>query len=249
MKTKPPFGLKSTHVNFDIDTPGPVGVFLIVGLTAALLSVFLSRHSLQWMAGGMLGLALIIGGLVFFGIGFLMVVSGGRGKLRACGKILDSLHLKGSERLLDAGCGRGLVLIEAAKKLPRGRTVGLDDWSQKGLLRNDRERTLLNARLERVEGRIDVKNGDMRKMPFPRNHFDVVVSRLALHRIGDREGRREALGEMVRVLRKGGRLGLQDFEYRHQTAEDLARLRLKDIRITGLDPFVFPPLWLITAKK
>jgi arsenite methyltransferase len=43
------------------------------------------------------------------------------GKFAVWSKLLDRLELKGDERLLDIGCGRGAVLLMAAQRLPRGR--------------------------------------------------------------------------------------------------------------------------------
>lgn len=51
------------------------------------------------------------------------------GKLRIWRRELDQAGLKGDERLLDLGCGRGAVLIEAARRLPTGHAVGVDLWS------------------------------------------------------------------------------------------------------------------------
>src|SRR5689334_19725658 len=51
------------------------------------------------------------------------------GKFTVWSELLDQLALKGDERLLDIGCGRGAVLLMAAKRLPRGRAVGVDLWS------------------------------------------------------------------------------------------------------------------------
>ena len=51
-----------------------------------------------------------------------------RGKHRIWEHELDRLGLAGDEQLLDLGCGRGAVLIEAARRLPQvapsGRTCG-----------------------------------------------------------------------------------------------------------------------------
>src|SRR5678816_1469372 len=51
-----------------------------------------------------------------------------RGKFLVWQELLDGLHLKGDERLLDLGCGRGAVLCAAARRLPRGLGVGVDIW-------------------------------------------------------------------------------------------------------------------------
>lgn len=49
-----------------------------------------------------------------------------RGKLRVWERELDRVGLTGDERVLDLGCGRGAVLIAAARRLTTGRAVGAD---------------------------------------------------------------------------------------------------------------------------
>src|SRR5579871_6800906 len=53
-----------------------------------------------------------------------------RGKLRIWERELDRAGLRGDEQLLDLGCGRGAVLIAAARRLPAGRAVGADRWTR-----------------------------------------------------------------------------------------------------------------------
>src|SRR5437773_1876385 len=98
-------------------------------------------------------------------------------------KLLDSLALRGDEILLDAGCGRGLLLTAAARRLPRGKAVGIDLWRTVDQSGNDPERTLGNARAEGVADRIEIKTGDLRALPFADDSVDVVVSSWALHNI------------------------------------------------------------------
>ncbi|MGA5299082.1 class I SAM-dependent methyltransferase [Nucisporomicrobium flavum] len=132
-----------------------------------------------------------------------------RGKLRAWDAILDRAAFNGDEQVLDLGCGRGAVLIAAARRLPQGRAVGVDLWSadQSG---NRAEATLANAAAAGVADRIEVRSGDMTALPFPDNSFDVVTSAMAIHNIPSAQGRRRALDEAIRVLRPGGRLLIAD---------------------------------------
>src|SRR5208283_1217221 len=51
-----------------------------------------------------------------------------RGKFLVWAELLDKLRLRGDERILDLGCGRGAVLLMAAQHLTTGRAVGVDLW-------------------------------------------------------------------------------------------------------------------------
>jgi arsenite methyltransferase len=68
------------------------------------------------------------------------------GKFEVWNQILDELRLQGDETVLDTGCGRGAVLMAAAKRLPRGRAIGVDLW-QADQTDNSPSATLANAKL------------------------------------------------------------------------------------------------------
>jgi SAM-dependent methyltransferase len=132
-----------------------------------------------------------------------------RGKLRIWERELDRVGLTGNEQLLDLGCGRGAVLIAAARRLPEGRAFGADLWTrdQSG---NSPEVTLANAAAAGVADRVEVHTADMTALPFPDGAFDVVTSALAIHNIPSPEGRYRAVDEAMRVLRPGGQLLVAD---------------------------------------
>jgi len=134
-----------------------------------------------------------------------------RGKLRIWERELDRAGLKGNEQLLDLGCGRGAVLVEAARRLPAGRAVGADLWSGKDQSGNSPEATLANAAAAGVADRVEVHTADMTALPFADGSFDVVTSALAIHNIPSPEGRFRAVDEAMRVLRPGGQLLVADF--------------------------------------
>src|SRR5512132_2490121 len=52
-----------------------------------------------------------------------------RGKFQVWQRIIADLRLRGDERVLDMGCGRGAVLALVGKALTRGRVTGVDVWS------------------------------------------------------------------------------------------------------------------------
>jgi ubiquinone/menaquinone biosynthesis C-methylase UbiE len=132
-----------------------------------------------------------------------------RGKLRIWERVLDQVGLQGEEQLLDLGCGRGAVLIAAAKRLPAGRATGADRWTgdQSG---NRPEATLANAAAAGVADRVAVRTADMTALPFADGAFDVVTSAMAIHNIPSAQGRYRAVDEAMRVLRPGGQLLVAD---------------------------------------
>lgn len=155
------------------------------------------------------------------------------GKFLAWASILDGLRLRGDETLLDLGCGRGAVLLAAAKRLPRGRAIGVDLW-RADQTDNSQQATLINASLENVADRIELHTADMTALPLPDESVDVIVSSLAIHNIAERVGRRRALDEAVRVLRPGGRLAIADLWETRQHAERLRELGWTDVRRRNL---------------
>jgi ubiquinone/menaquinone biosynthesis C-methylase UbiE len=64
---------------------------------------------------------------------------------------------------------------------------------------------LRNAVAEGVADRVEVKTGDITRLPFPDASFDAVISMTVLHNIPSRAARDAALAEFARVLKPGGR--------------------------------------------
>jgi len=133
-----------------------------------------------------------------------------RGKFLEWNRILDRLRLRGDEKVLDMGCGRGAVLTAVARRLTTGRVTGIDIWSTKDQSGNAKSVTLRNASLEGVGNRVQIDTGDMRALPYPDGAFDLVVSSLAIHNIRSNADRKRAIVEGYRVLKPGGRMVIAD---------------------------------------
>jgi arsenite methyltransferase len=149
-------------------------------------------------------------GVAVAGSAASFLYSTGPGKRAIWAQLLDELGLRGDERVLDVGCGRGAVLMLAARRLPAGRAVGADVWRRRDQSGNSRAAAERNAAAEGVAGRVELADADARDLPFAAASFDVVVSSLAISNIRDAGGRAQALREAVRVLRPGGRLRIVD---------------------------------------
>jgi ubiquinone/menaquinone biosynthesis C-methylase UbiE len=113
---------------------------------------------------------------------------------------LDLLAIGPGERVLEVGCGHGIVLREVARRVgPAGRAVGLDPG-----------RAFLTVAREQADqadwgNQVELREGDVQALPFSDAEFDVVLAATTLAHVPD--GPR-AIGEMVRVLRPGGRIGV-----------------------------------------
>src|SRR5438874_9219074 len=152
-----------------------------------------------------------------------------RGKFVVWAELLDRLKLRGDERILDLGCGRGAVLLMAAQHLTTGRAVGVDLWRKVDQSGNSAEATQRNAVAEGVADRVELHTGDMTALPFEDNSFDVVLSSMAIHNIGGRGGREKAISEAVRVLRPGGRLQIVDVRGTRPHQAQLAKIGMHDV--------------------
>jgi SAM-dependent methyltransferase len=227
----------SPRPDYGLDAPGVVRNLALAG-TAGLL-VWLTAAAGLW-PGVVAGIPLShIGAGVAagcLGMAAFMVWSSKVGKVRGRERLLDLLPWAGGETVLDVGCGRGLMLVGAAKRLPAGKAVGVDIWQAEDLAGNRPEAALANARLEGVADRVEVRTADMRRLPFPDRTFDAVVSNYAIHNLYAATDRARALAEIARVLKPGGRVLIHDIRHHGEYAAALAGHGLTDLRRAS-------PLW------
>jgi SAM-dependent methyltransferase len=220
--------------DYGIDAPGVVRNLLLIGAIGLLLAGTAAAGLWSGVAMGIhWGWSGVSWGTACTAIGLHMIWSSKVGKVREREPLLDLLPWKGDETVLDVGCGRGLMLVGAAKRLTSGKATGIDIWQTEDLSGNRPEATLENARREGVMDRVEVRTADMRQMPFADATFDVIVSNVAIHNIYDRPGREKALAEIARVLKPGGRLLIADIRHYDEYAGALAQYGLCDIRRTS----------------
>jgi len=123
---------------------------------------------------------------------------------------ISGLGLRLDARILEIGCGAGLLSVSLARN---GHTIDAMD-STAAMLNMTRK----NAVDQGVQGRIRLHLADVHALPFAAETFDVVV---ALGVIPWRHTEHRAVREMQRVLKRGGHLLV--------TADNNARLnRLLD---------------------
>jgi ubiquinone/menaquinone biosynthesis C-methylase UbiE len=151
-------------------------------------------------------------------------------KVRRRERLLDYIPWRGDESVLDVGCGRGLLLVAAARRVPRGEAVGIDIWRGEDQNDNRPDAALENARLEGVAERVKVETADMRALPYADGTFDAVVSHWAVHNLPAAADRAAAVREMIRVLKPGGVVLLADLDCQREYLRLLAELGMVEVR-------------------
>jgi len=242
---------QSQRPNYGIDAPDVVRRFIVIGILGVVCGYIageLAGHGrLGWMRWLVVPLWCI--GITFFIQGLVMLWGSKVGKLRLRDKVIASIPWRGDEIVLDVGCGHGLMLIAAAKQLKTGKAIGVDLWQAEDQAGNSPEATQHNIRLENVAAKIELKDGDARKLEFADNTFDVILSSWALHNIYDQAGRATALREIVRVLKPGGRLVIIDIRHVPEYAKVLEESHMFEIKQSGPNfLFVIPTLTLMASK-
>lgn len=121
------------------------------------------------------------------------------------------------EAVLDIGCGAGVdTLIAAGMVGSEGKVVGIDMVPEmlERAMKNLNETTLNNVTFQPASAE---------NLPFPDEHFDVVISNGVFNLIPDKV---KALSEVLRVLKPSGRLMIADQILTGQLPED-AKARIE----------------------
>jgi arsenite methyltransferase len=203
-----------TRADYGLDSPRIVATLFVVGIALLLVGHAVSSAG-RWAAYG-------AGGYFVLGaLGFLFYSKVGKLAMRQ--RLVDKIRWRGDERVLDVGCGRGLLTIAAAHRVPRGLVTGVDVWNRTALTGNRAASVVQNAKIEGVDERVEVKEGDARALPFPDATFDVVVSNFVVHELRTRGDRERMMSEMARVLKPGGCVAFVDFIFTDHCVEDLSK--------------------------
>jgi arsenite methyltransferase len=118
------------------------------------------------------------------------------------------------EMVVDIGCGAGMDLLLAARRVGLdGRAIGVD---------------MTEAMIERARGsvalgglkHVEIRKGDATALPVSDGSVDVVISNGVLNLVPEKE---LGFAEIVRILKPGGRLHLADIALDYELSEDIRR--------------------------
>lgn len=120
-------------------------------------------------------------------------------------KTLNHLEIKPRERILDLGCGTGVLIQRLLQVAPASEVVGIDASAE-----------MLEIAKHKLPESVDLKLGSADNLPFASNYFDIVVSTSAFHFFRSPS---QALQEAKRVLKPNGRLVITDWCYDYLTCK------------------------------
>lgn len=210
------------RASYGVDAPG-VLIGLSVGALVTSVLTVLTRSIPQGIGAAFLVLCAASYAYATF-----------HGKRAVWARELDQLDLRADAALLDVGCGRGAVLVRAARYVPEGRAVGIDLWRSIDQSGNSEHVTRANAEAEGVSEQVELLTGDMQELPFADDSFDLVVSSLAIHNVPSESGRAAAVSQAFRVTRPGGRLRLADIRHANAYAATLRSIGAVEVTTRGL---------------
>lgn len=149
-------------------------------------------------------------------------------------------HLKPDSRVLDVGCGPGVLAAEVARRIPSGNVTGFDASADR----------LTEAQKNFIRlGNAQAQAGEATALPFTDDSFDFIYCRFLLEYLREKE---RAVAEMARVCRPGGTVLLQDLDgqllWHHPVDQalqaDIERV-LAVLGETGFDPFAGRKLFAV----
>jgi SAM-dependent methyltransferase len=244
--------MAAAREDYGIDAPTVVRNFVVIGVVLLVAGI----ATLLAMRAGTLStdspLHLFINamptGAVCLAMAFWMFASSKWLKQKVARALLDMRDWRGDEAVLDIGCGRGLVAVAAARRVPRGKVTGVDIWQERDLGGNTPEAIRANAGAAGVADRLTVDTGDARALPYADASFDVIGSMTALHNIPGKAGRIAAIAEAWRVTKPGGQLLIYDIRHARTYA---AQLRALGAEVVLNGPILLwgPLGWRFSARK
>lgn len=142
---------------------------------------------------------------------------------------IHTLHMRellaampsGAKRILDVGCGWGRIAEDIVKKHRDAKISGIDLSEHFVKLFN-----------RRMKGREKAVVADMRNLPFKMATFDFVYCVTSLMYLSSKKDQKQAISEMLRVMKKCGRLVLIEPN----------ALGVHIVRLGGLIPFMYRTL-------
>ncbi len=125
--------------------------------------------------------------------------------------LISNLGTNVQGKILDIGCGNGVLTVKLAQRYRDAQVVGIDYWGKDWeYSKNACEE---NARTQQVQTRVHFQKGNAAKLDFADGTFDSVTSNLTFHEVKSAADKRMVLQEALRVVKPGGSFAFVDYFY------------------------------------
>lgn len=126
-----------------------------------------------------------------------------------------SKYLKPSDIAIDIGCGNGIPTLQYSSSVKK--IIGID-YSEKMILK------CLKMMQKKHVKNSEFIHADAKKLPFENSKFDTAIMSRVLINIPGLDGKKEAVEEAVRVLKRGGLfIILEATKQGHETTNKIRR--------------------------
>lgn len=169
----------------------------------------------------------------------------------SCGNPTAYANLRPGETVVDLGCGGGLDVLLASKKVgPTGKAIGIDMTPEMLVLAHSNAAKANATNVEFHQATID-------QLPLSNNSVDCVISNCVINLASDK---RAVFMEIARVLKPGGRLAVSDIALKQQLPPEIGNdlmayvgciagaISFDEYR-SGLNVAGFDPIEIIDTKS
>lgn len=185
-----------------------LGILLIAWIILIIIGVLFHQIMVVAVISSVLSILILLMLLFLFYAYYQLSPSGGNLQGRVSALVTNKISTDSTGRLLDIGCGSGVLSVELAVKCENLEVHGIDYWGS--MWGYSKEKCEDLAKKYNVAERIKFERASASALPFADETFDIVISNMVFHEVADAKDKREVIKEALRVLKGGGQFVFQD---------------------------------------